>query len=206
MAKLKGAFTWLESHHGALGVILTVIGGLYLYFYEYLPAQHEHAVAETIKYIERLQQSPLMDARARLEYVLLRDDVQERMRAVRDIPDQTLRYAKEDEILSDVLKKNEKLQADLLSLRAFYISAVQCANSGVCDKETACDFFLEPMRDLRVNHSAFLREWGQKLRQHFPDRIDPKEEYLETSLGKSYLDFIAACEKRTACSTQANRC
>lgn len=199
LEKLREAFVWLNTHSGGAGVILTIGGALYLYFAEYRPAQHERAVAETLKYIERLQRDPLLQARADVDSVLLRDDVQTSMIAVRDVRPNAERYRKEDEILSGAIRSSPRLQTAILALRDLYTSVSQCVQTEICDEETACRFFYKPMLNLRNTHSGILKEWGQKLRQHYPDRLT-EEDYLLPILGADFVELVDRCKRRQAAS------
>lgn len=156
MTKLERSKTTVDIAVGIVGLLGAIVAAVWGYF-EYLDRKAEGRVAETLKFIDRFDRSPVWDARRRIFTVW--------HRATGDvIRILTKEYTepKWRKFVNELVENNE-IEIDVQTLIDFYESLNICIDEGICDGETAFAFFGEKASLFRNQHFVYLERLRIKL-------------------------------------------
>lgn len=166
LLSLKCTRTFLENHSGALGIILALIAGSYV-FREYQISEYDERLNRTRSYIERIESGAVHEARQWLdlhwiknrELILEIDEANYGENASRD----TAKALMSDYERSFDEQDEENMQNIMHVMRLFYFYSdlAKCVELELCEARTACEVFADDIGKFYVLHSAFISRWRQ---------------------------------------------
>lgn len=170
---------WLFRDQDRLRTIAAIAGALWAFWLYYVHVKDKQ-VEQTLKYVERLQSEELAQHKAKLDgywttldgvgTLFTSSDVELRARAVTRV-------------------QKEGLDKDLAAVVSFYSEVALCTRSGLCDKETACAYFLGSSHSLFEIYHPIVEIWGLAARA---DLLKEIRQFREVCKRPSFISAALA--------------
>ena len=176
-SSIPNAWRWIAANKDSLTISFALIAGATA-LYQYLESVDDTRRKETLKYVDRFQESRVGQARGAVAMVLLDSEKRKSydlaVNAASTVP-------KNVQALDNFVSEN-KLERDLIILTEHFMNLAGCVKARICDKGLACDFFVS---DIQATNNSFRQlfdtVWKERTGQNY--MAGP-------------LEFVASCSTR----------
>lgn len=163
--RLGSFWRWIATNKDSLTVTFAMIAGTTA-LYQYLNSVDDARRKETLKYVDRSQDTRVGQARTAVTMILLNA---EKRKTYVDAANAASGKSKNAEALDRFVADND-LNAHLIVMTEQFMNLAGCVKAGVCDKSLACDFFKSDVE--AVNNSfrqLFDTVWKERTGQNYMD-------------------------------------
>jgi len=134
--------------------------------FQYYDRVHESRVSESLRYIQRYQNSSenVFGARLYLDLFWVSEDGRK-----------ALDRAKIEEwprLAKGIAKKQDQHMKSVYTLLLFYREVSLCAREGLCDKRTTCTFFRRDINAFKNLYRELFQEWGESWAESFTVELE----------------------------------
>jgi hypothetical protein len=157
IAICDSVWPWVGSNHEQVKILFAVLAAFFVVV-EYLGKANEAAVAKTLEYVKRFNETEIAAARKKLDAFL-------DQRSVEPWGKQLNPRNYDREITTRLYERG--LTSDVRLLGHFYREVGLCVQGKICNAAKACHFFFTDIQEFMHNYKPYLEE-PERLREGTP--------------------------------------